>query len=224
MVDALGHLFCIEGTATTPVSHRLEAMQHHFWNRSILRNKAVPLSGRLRRYTSTVRATPLYGAGTLRFTRETAQKVIATDHRLVRSVWKPMRLKDESWGRWQERTFKGTKTLLERAGEESMLGLMLRTKHQWAGHVARLPLNNIVSLLSRWRNTEWWIKFQAEWFSADPRNFTRWKHTRPGTHNRWDSAVVEHYGTDWRVLAQDRLAWKGLEDAWTIAEHKRLYK
>jgi len=229
LVDALGHEIDIEGRAAPTVAHRLSAMNAHFWNRPPLRNKHIPLMGRVRRYDQTVRATPLYAAGVFRLTQDLAQDICATDHRLVRAIWKPRRLRwddgvVEPWGDWQRRTYIGAKALLHRAGVPTLLESVLRVRHQWAGHVARLPPSSLVSVLTSWRDTRWWTEYSVEQTKADPRNRTLWKHSRPGTHHRWDTDVFNHYGPDWRSLAADRGAWKAREDAWVLAEHARLSK
>ena len=77
-------------------------------------------------------------------------------------------------------------------------------------------------ILSTWRNTKWWSAFQKEWEVTDPQNLSRWRHSRTGSHHRWDQALVHKYGVDWQNLTQDRVAWKRLEEGWVLSEHSRL--
>ena len=229
-IDAVGHSLDIEGAPAEAILHRMTAMTQHFWNRRFLLDKTAPLSLRIWRYGQTVRASPLYGAGTFRYTQELATRTSGTDLRLVRSMWRPARRPAtlnrprESWGEWQKRTYKTASLILARAGVPKLLEGMVRSKHQWAGHLARMPDDAVPKLLSRWRDTEWWERLHNENMRLDPRNRTGWKHNRPGEHNRWDLALHNHYGEAWRTLAQDRDNWKALEDSWADAELRRLDK
>ena len=224
-IDAVGHAISIDGAAAVAVEHRISAMQHHFWNRKPLQVKAIPLVNRVSRYGETVRATPIYGAGTFRWTQDLASHVAGADHRLIRSIWRPRRLPDEDWGHWQRRTYRGCRAIALRCGLPTLMQSMLRTKHQWAGHLARLPQNSFTSLLSRWRDTPWWVEYRKYWIKADPRNRHGWAHQRPGTYNRLDlDLFLYHYGSNWRGQAQDRDAWKRQEDDFVLALHAKLLK
>jgi len=221
-IDVLGHILDVDGQAAVSIGHRLGAMTGHFWNRRALTCRRLPLTLRLWRYQQTVRATPVYASGTFRWTQESAQRVAAVDHRLVRSMWGPKKKADEGWGEWQERTYRGSVALLLRAGLPTLLEMMLRCQHQWAGHVARLPHDHLVAVVSRWRSSVWWKGFHDNNMRVDPRNNTGWKHARPGGYVRWDTPLVNRYGLDWESAAQDRNSWKRGEDDYVRKEHSRL--
>ena len=84
----------------------------------------------------------------------------------------------------------------QQTGVTDIIDHIRQSKHQWAGHVARLQDN-------RWtiRATSW-----------VPR---RWLRQRGRPKTRWRDDLSRHLGTTWTRLAQDRHQWKLSRDIYT---------
>lgn len=82
----------------------------------------------------------------------------------------------------------------ERTGVVDVIERIARLKRQWAGHVAR--------------NNHKWTKTLMQW---RPRNSRRGI-GRPQT--RWRDDIQRHAGKNWMYTAQERTAWKQMEEAY----------
>ena len=126
----------------------------------------------------------------------------------LRRAWRPGRRPGEPWLDWERRTRSGSKALALRLGMRTLLEEVLVCQHRWAGHVARLPDEHVVKVLSLWRAECWWVPFRAKMLREDPRNATRWAHPRTGGQNtRWDHQLCKYHGHTWHEQAWYRDRW-----------------
>ena len=209
-----------DGEAAVVVDHRLAATKRHYWGRhDQLGTKHVPLMMRLQRYVGTVRESWLYASGTLTLSQAAARRIRWHDHECARRVWRPKRKAEEPWLDWQVRTSRGAGALLLRGGHLALLQKTLERYHMWAGHVARLVPDNIVSRCTMWKGSRWWHNRQQVCNWLDPLNRTGWRHGRTGDHQRWDKMVYEYYGPDWAEAARDREEWAQRREAFVAYFH-----
>lgn len=90
--------------------------------------------------------------------------------------------------------------------------------HRWAGHLARMPLEQYTAQALRCRGMQWWRWRQAQhhdkWSGPHPKRFKAW---------RWEEQLSKPYGdgysensddnTGWLLAAQNRQQWKAMEMA-----------
>jgi hypothetical protein len=234
--EYLGRYLSFDEMHTVEVDSRIsKAWKKFMVLKGELCSRHYPLKHRLKLFDSTVTAVVLYGSGTWTMTAELQRKLQTTQRRMLRWMIGVGRLRkkrevaedesdsgdesatDESgslhderdegddsevedWVEWIKRATRIAEYHLEKVRLEDWVTGQRRRKFRWAGHVAR-------------RSDGRWSYRLLDW---QPREGHR---TAGRPKRRWadniDNYVMEHVGLDkgaWIALAQDRDAWKALEN------------
>ena len=119
-----------------------------------------------------------YGCETWALNKGMIDKLAVAQRKMER-IMLGITLRDQKRSNW----------IRQQTGVADIIEHICKTKHRWAGHVARLTDN-------RWtiKTTEW-----------TPRNYSR-KPGRPKT--RWRDDLVNQIGPTWSRLAKDRSLWE----------------
>ena len=118
---------------------------------------------------------------------------------------------DEDWATFRARAFRGARSALHTAGVERWSTMWLRRYWAFAGHRVRgtlRPVPPISSEFENFRTLPWWShqKGLKHGVRHKGRHFPRLS----TLEQRMDVVA----GAPWRVLAYDRVAWKGKEPEW----------
>ena len=199
----------VDSSASSPcaVEHRIAQAQGHFFaRRSQLTCRRVPLQARLRRLYSTVGASLLWGSGGWTLTKAIVHGLETFELWLLRRTIQPSRRVDESFLAYQKRSAATARGFFHTFGIDSVAVRAIRAIHGWGGHAARLPATGTLGRILRFRDMEWWSQTQDMGY-WDPHNTTKWRHSRPGRHFRWEAPLSSQF-PDWVTKAQGREFWR----------------
>ena len=90
--------------------------------------------------------------------------------------------------------------------------------HRWAGHIARLPRDRVVSQLVRLHDRRYRQAHEA----LTPTH-TQGHNRRVGNFPRWDD-VLSKADPDWKVSALEREAWREQEESFVTASAKYVWQ
>ena len=222
IVEVLGNHLDINGDPWPQLWKRAADGRKHFYGRAKqLRVRTIPLKARLGRYVSTVRRTFLYSACCFSYTQALARYGRRFEALCFYRLSNIRRYPDETTVEHYKRLVRICRYNMHQMGCEDILRAALREQHRWAGHLARSDCD--AKHIAYWRCGSWWTKFSRHMRRVDwHQRTTLWKHSRPGTHTRWCGLLDKHLGEDWWTLAQDRDAWKGIEDGFVQAAYAGL--
>jgi len=165
-------------------------------------DRRIPLHKRLKLFSSVVTPTVLYASGCWTMTTQREQALRVAQRRMLRKIVQVAKLKtddeEEEWVNYILRSTRIAERCMEEAGIESWVGAQRRRKLRWAGHLARLQDRR-------------WTQLALYWTPSGHRRVGR-------PLSRWEDSLVEFFRTSgqdvaWYVQAQDRTAWRMLEES-----------
>lgn len=182
----LGHRIKLgKDNQTAEIAHRVNLGWAAFGNlKHILRNRSIPNSLKKKVYEQCVLPVITYGMETVTLTQKSANK-LQTNQRAMERAMLGISLRDRVRNEEIRRRTKIT-DIIHRIAE---------LKWRWTGHVARQDPSRWTVRILQWR----------------PRT-TKRSVGRP--QMRWLDDIREIAGKRWFHIAQDRYAWKNLEEAY----------
>ncbi|CAE7349524.1 unnamed protein product [Symbiodinium sp. CCMP2592] len=192
--------------ASTRARAKFWELKHIFRAKGYMKHRATVLQ-------RVVGATALWFICCVPPDKATMTALNATQLQLMIWLLRFAKTRHESWEDFRKRAFRGARSALHAAGLERWSTLWLRRYWQYAGHRVRAslsPVPPISSEFEHFRTHPWWLHQQTR-----PRGLQ----VRHKGHHYARLTVLEKNmdavaGHPWRVLAHNRGAWKGRENAW----------
>ena len=221
-VEVLGVL--VDGVGDSPCSleHRLSATLKHFYARfPQFTCKRTGLKRRVKMLYGTVFRSALHGAGGRTLSQALLARGESFELSLLRRVVQVLKTPGEGFASYMQRSATSIRGWIRRSGQTTLATLILRTVRGWAGHLARLPAESLISRILKYRNLEWWRETQLVLGKTDHLNRTQWRHSRPGQFARWETCLAR-LDKRWLSLAADRNSWHLQKVRFVTSESLRL--
>jgi hypothetical protein len=212
-ITFVGTVLDLTGSSAAAIHHRLNSANKvfHKW-KPILKARWLPLARRADLLFKAVWTSVLWCSATWNSTQAMRSAFDSWGARKMATVAGVRRYPeepDETW--WRRLHREGHQRISKYGPKLSVLSKLL--VHRWGGHIARMPVNDLVASALRCRGMQWWRWRQAQhhdkWTGPHPQRFKA---------SRWEEQLSKPFGdgyaetttdnTGWLLMAQDKLAWK----------------
>jgi exonuclease III len=155
---------------------------------NIMKSRTTSMKIKQKVFNEYVLPVMTYGSETWALNKAVVDRLAVAQRKMER-IMLGIRLRDRQRNTW----------IREQTGVEDIIVAIKKSKHRWAGHIARMTDNR-------------WTKRVTEW---TPRDWTRGR-GRPNT--RWRDDLIRHMGPTWGRLAQDRCQWIQFREGFLLRE------
>ena len=206
--ELLGVRINAEGDSTGHVRNRIAmAWRAYFSQRSIFRCKKAPITGRYQLLTRTILQSLLWGVEACELTADDLARLDHAHVSMAVDMLATGREQGETWLDFAIRRTLEARASLEANRSPRAARMALSRFFRYAGHVARLDRSRLLAEAIRHRDEEWWHLEKQRPGSQ------RFRHRRAGFQVRWESRLER----GWKQTAQDKGAWRALEEDWLNA-------
>ena len=208
------------GNDETAMRHRKAAATGVFeeWA-PVLTNQRLPADQRARAFRTSVVPCFTWQAQTWSLTKAQVQHAASWSARLGSRMAGARRTSTEGMGQWWCRLHRDGKRFLQNHAIDIPREIKL-AKHNFAGHAARMPCDDVVSRVLHLRHLAWWRRIQTA-VNLQPSSGPRPHPRRFNALQRWEASLEELCGramvaksaeetVGWMHAAQNRESWKNL--------------
>ena len=197
------------------IQNRIDAAWRCFWSlKQLLLNRKVSVNRRLKLFDATVSSVALYCCQSWTPRAEEFRKLEVTRRSMLRRIVGTRRGSEESWLEWMVRVTRKAVDMASSQHVRQWQHAHLKSKWQWAGHVARRPDTSWLWRVTVWRDQEW-QSFFTDLGMARP--------LRPSRRRwmRWADPVYnfcKQQGLgEWMQASQDKERWNVLTEGFALS-------
>ena len=187
----------------------------------VLTSSKLPAKMRADAFKASVIPSFCWQAQSWTLTKVQSQHVASWSSRLGSRMKGSRRSSCEEPGQWWRRMHREGKRFLDENHIDIPHEVCL-AKHSFAGHIARMPEQDVANKVLRLRNLAWWRQVQAT-PQQMPKHGPRPHPKRFNALCRWEAPLEEKWGraqagstadtVGWMLIAQDRERWRSLRSA-----------